>query len=556
MPPAFSDSSTPRRHRRRRSYALLVLPPTLVALAAVPASSGGAHSTPAPRILDHLSSGVMQRYLAAHPEQAQNGAKRLDTGEALANARASSASAVHTPKGLVRFNQDFFGLPQNEESVSGCATNPKIVLSGTNDYRGLLNAKGNFTGWHLSTNGGRSLTNEGLLPTVDIAGNQVPSGGDPVDVVAANCNLYAGSLNYDPVDPFGRRSGLGVYKSSVTRLANCPGGDDPSCWPTRRAVAQVAPPYFLDKEWMDVGNSGRAGRVVWTTYSRFTNDPAAPLGFTGATIFAVRCDGEVRNCTAPINISGPDQDVQFSDVTIGRDGRTYVTWAEIKGELEQTAQTFVFKMRVAQQGSTTFGPTRTIATENNVIPFSGVLHADSFRIATNPKNTVAMVNGRARTFLTWEGCRVRLLDTVCEEPQVKLRYSDDQGKTWSRTRFVSLSGDNYFPTIDTDPATGKIAVAYFTSRYDPVFHNRQDIELATVNPTNGVVTKRQRLTPVSNESESDPLLNSRFIGDYIEVHAQNGKAYVAFNANYTSIPLLGQGSPIPQQDNFLRVAGM
>ena len=47
------------------------------------------------------------------------------------------------------------------------------------------------------------------------------------------------------------------------------------------------------------------------------------------------------------------------------------------------------------------------------------------------------------------------------------------------------------------------------------------------------------------------MLGGTFIGDYFEVAANNGTGYVHFNANYVSIRLLGEGFPIPQQDNFL-----
>ena len=65
------------------------------------------------------------------------------------------------------------------------------------------------------------------------------------------------------------------------------------------------------------------------------------------------------------------------------------------------------------------------------------------------------------------------------------------------------------------------------------------------------MARRQRLTPLSNDPEADPVLGGTFIGDYFEVAAHNGTGYVHFNANYVSIRLLGEGFPIPQQDNFL-----
>jgi hypothetical protein len=526
---------------------------TLAALV-VPLSSSSAGPAPgASRSLAHVSQVVADRYYARHPDQVpaelSKRQRALRVISRIANPRPTTTRA-RAPEGVVRFNRDGFGLPQNEESVAACRSNPDVVLGGTNDYRGLLDPTGAFTGWHLSTDGGRSVRNEGRLPAVDVRGLQRPSGGDPVQSIGAGCSLYAASLNYDPDDPFGQSNGIGVYRTSVDTLATCPGGGHAaSCWPNRRAVATSRPGHFLDKEWMTVGTSGSTGQVVWATFTDFTIDDTAPLGFTKAEIFAVRCSADLARCTQPILISGADKDTQFSDVTVGPDGRTYVSWTEIQGELEQTEQTFIHKLRVAPAGTTNFGPTRIVAVERNAIPFGGSLHANGLRIATIPKNAVALVNGRPRVYIVWDACAVRVADTICENASIRLRYSDDLGATWTPSSTVSTAGENYFPTIDAHG--GRLAVAYFTSRYDPVFHNRQDIELAYLDAGGGVI-RRERLTPFSNESEADPLFNDgRFIGDYIEVALAGGRTYVHFNANYVSRPLVSQGLPVPQQDNFL-----
>ncbi len=303
---------------------------------------------------------------------------------------------------------------------------------------------------------------------------------------------------------------------------------------------------------MAVGRSGSAGEVVWVTFTDYQCNSddcfGEPVTFTNQ-IKAVRCQADLTHCTQPILVSGQQNSLQFSDVTVGPDGRTYVTWEEdnFLANKGQPPSNQRFWMRVAEPGSTHFGPAREVAFEPKDL---SPLHANDFRVATVPKNEVKMVNGKPRAFVTWDSCRVRALDAVCEEPRINLTWSDDLGRTWRRS-VLSAGGDNYFPTISANPGGKSLAVAWYTNRYDAIFHNRQDVELATVNALTGRTTRLQRITRTSNETEADPLLGGSFIGDYIEVFARNDVAYVGYNANYRSTPLLGQGVPIPQQDNYV-----
>jgi hypothetical protein len=302
---------------------------------------------------------------------------------------------------------------------------------------------------------------------------------------------------------------------------------------------------------------------VWVTYSEFIQTGPGGLDFT-ASIKAVRCNITLTTCSDPKQISTKDEDVQFSDITIGPDGRAYVTWSRIDGELTGTAQTFTHKIRVeTAPGSGVFGPEHVVYVETKAIPFGGVLQANDFRIATNPQNDVITVGrpGHTRVFLVWDACKFRLLDSVCEYPEIKLTYSDDQGVTWNGPYVISDGGVNYFPTISADranPTSTNIAISWFTNKYDPAFNNQQDVVQAIVDGSKSVFSKPdslKRLSSSSNESESDPLLGGHFIGDYIETWLGNNVSYTAFNANYRQLPVLFQGLPVNQQDNYVVRSG-
>lgn len=539
--------------RRSRGAPWIALAGLAAVVAAIPAAAAPGEERLSPEVLAQLSQPLALQYFLAHPDEAP--APLRESLAVLAGAGDGIRGEPQPPDPPPpleieedRFNDDESGLPQNEESIAVCRSDPSVVLGATNDLRGRIDPEGNLTGWHLSLDGGETLANEGLLPPVEIDGVAVPSSGDPVVAADADCNLYAGSLNSEPLDSLHEAEGIGVYKSDPATLAGCPGGSAPSCWPTRRGIAKPERDHLLDKEWIDVGESGGAGTVVWAVFADFAlgKAPGPDVG-----MLAVRCDANLVACTEPILVSGTDKRTQFGDVTVGPDGRTYVTWIEIR---RRFGWTFVVKLRIAPAGSTSFGPPRHVRSERSTIPFGGRLQANRFQIATYPKHEVKMVAGHPRVYVVWEACSTRSRGILCQYPEILLTYSDDDGETWTEPIALSKPGVNYFPTIADDPTSDKLAVAWYTNRYDR-FQNAQDVELVTID-ADGSVLKRQRLTDPSNEPEADPLLGSVFIGDYIQTFAHAGIAYTHYNANYRFTRLLGEGGAVAQQDNYLTKAGM
>lgn len=565
-----------------RAALVLVAAMTLI----VPAANAVGGDQPSKAELDQVSQVVAARYWLAHPDQAPD--RMTFAGQNMPQGKRTNSCTASSNKDA--FNCDIFGLPQNEESMTACPTNDNFVLQGTNDYRGLIDPEGNFTGWHWSIDGGHSIQNEGLLPPVNLlhtpTGSQrIPSGGDPVDFIPAGCDkVYAASLAYSATDAFGDNNGVAVYQSTPAILSSCQPflpdtSTNPECWPNRRLVAETDSSHFIDKPWFFVGVQNGV-RYVWVTYTDFAQDPNAPLGYTGASIKAVRCDENLVTCTEPIPISTLDDDVQFSDVTVGPDGRAYITWAKVAGEFENTPQVFTIKYRSeTAPGSGVFNREHVVQVVPNAIPFGGFLHANDFRVATVPKSDVVMVNSPSplcgaaaatcshpRVFVVYDECTTRLLGTICEAPQIKLTYSDDDGATWSPPIIESNGGDNYFPSISADRTytTNNLALAWYTNSYDVQFQNQQDTVATSVDPLTGKARGLKRLTTSSNETEADPILGGVFIGDYIEAVLVKNKLWVGANENYRKVPLLGGYFnapdqpiiPVNQQDNYTFITAL
>jgi hypothetical protein len=568
-------------HRTKRWNRLLRVPlqaAVVIAIVAIPSAAALEHREAPKGFLAHVSQSVAAHYFAKHPADApaQIAGSLSEADDRQEHGSHANGGSCAPNGGNGVFNCDTIGFPQNEESTAACPTNDSYVLMGANDYSGLIESPvGDSTGWYWSTDGGRSVRASGYLPPASFRTmNQpdAPSGGDPVDFIPAGCNaLYAASLVYDPATvPFGP-NGVAVYRTTPATLNSCGGGDNPGCWPVKRMVAESGGSVFIDKEWMFVGTQNGV-RYVWVTWSAFVQDASAPLGYTSVSIQAARCDEMLTTCSAPIPISTVDQDVQFSDVTVGPDGRTYITWAGIEGELPGNPngtpgqpETFVIKERTeTAPGSMTFGPEHVVHVEDNAIPFAGFLQANDFRIATYPKSDVVLVNGKPRIFVIWDACKYRLpFDRTCQEPLIKLKYSlDPDGATWSPVQVLSSGGVNYFPTISADRSyrSNRIAAAWFTNHYDPAFENAQDVVATSIDPETGQARALKRLTPASNEPEADPLLGGFFIGDYIEGVLTAGRYYVGYNANYRKAKILGTFGPpysnsasVNQQDNYLSV---
>jgi hypothetical protein len=90
------------------------------------------------------------------------------------------------------------------------------------------------------------------------------------------------------------------------------------------------------------------------------------------------------------------------------------------------------------------------------------------------------------------------------------------------------------------------AVAWADARETPARTNRRST--ATRSPCTGSSSD----AGVFSALVATPA-HGLFIGDYLQIDLNAGRVYIHYNANLRHVPLVGEGLPIPQQDNYLAV---
>ncbi len=108
-----------------------------------------------------------------------------------------------------------------------------------------------------------------------------------------------------------------------------------------------------------------------------------------------------------------------------------------------------------------------------------------------------------------------------------MRYSDDQGSTWSQPETVSISGatQSFFPWITVDDSTGIVCIAYYA--FDTSEQYGTDTYLA-YSSDGGQTYSNIKVSDVSHTIATIPGFGGGYAGDYIGVAAYGGKAYPAW----------------------------
>jgi hypothetical protein len=417
------------------------------------------------------------------------------------------------------------GFTQSETSTAWCGHNVLVAYNDSGSFLETLPIPGigvSFNGYSVSSDGGRTFTDQGYLNPGANVFNFL--GGDPVAVCIDEKTFYQSSIFLAVT------AGVSVSKSTD-------GGKtfgDPV-----QVVAKDPTLHLIDKPWMaaDPSNS----KNLYVTYTDFD--------FSGTLCTQIRLAIELVSSTdggatwsAPTVIDNgcyPNED-QGSNVAVDGAGKVYVAWEQFPAFLPTNE---IDIARSTDRGNT-FTPKSPVAIVTIVGSPFGLLQG-GFRNNEFPSLAIDLSRGgNGPLYVAWnDGGRKTITDAFANFynfGDAVVSRSDNGGLNWSSPVPVnddnsnapsSAGADHYLPAIAVDNS-GSLGVCFYDRRLDSENFlidrecaNSQD---AGRTWSNHRVTKESFAPSIA----ADLLVNPLYMGDYDTVAVDSTRRSSGFLGAY------------------------
>jgi hypothetical protein len=378
-----------------------------------------------------------------------------------------------------------------------------------------------FTGYSLSSNGGTTFADKGVLPTY--------ANGDGGDPVLAR-NSTTGTIYFTALT-------FGEFVTGIPSLAVFRSTDNGLTFSLpSNSVPGFAAGDTIDKPWLAVDNNAGTGNgTVYQVFRDFSGSAVGGIYLTHST------DGGVTwgpNAGTLIASEG-SFNVQGAYVAVGPDHAVYVFW------LDQSAGSGTansIRMRKSTNLGVSFGPTLTVATLQGTGTNGDLNLTDNlgnyFRSNSFPQAVVNPTNAND-IYVVFNDVGTALGDKA----DVYFVESTNGGFTWSaraRVNTDSTHTDNWSPALAITPDGTHLGVFWYDRSGDVTNNNlitrfgRQ----ATITGGGATVTWGTEAA-VSNvafppEFGHDPAVNPVYMGDYDQVVADNSFFYGTWGDNRTA----------------------
>jgi hypothetical protein len=271
-----------------------------------------------------------------------------------------------------------------------------------------------------------------------------------------------------------------------------------------------------------------AGMVAVTFNSP---SPRTPFGQIGVATAQVTGLGQV----GPFFLQTvPNSDAKnFGDIAIGPASQIVTTYQSNRTGRGPDSAFVSLDPNVL--GSSRFGAP-TVATRLNVGPFRPITPQPVRNVSPTLQLAYDRSNGphRGRLYLSYADA----VNTTTSNLNIFVRFSDDDGKTWSQPVKVNDDSGNtvhFFPAIAVDQSTGNLAIAWYDTRNDAGRNTNVQV-FASVSTDGGLtfLPNVQVSSGSSNAIRNNDTMGNDF-GDYLGVAYSHGVFYPAWADNSSTL---------------------
>jgi hypothetical protein len=200
-----------------------------------------------------------------------------------------------------------------------------------------------------------------------------------------------------------------------------------------------------------------------------------------------------------------------------------------------------------------------------IVPSFNVL-ADMMNINliafTFPKHANrAEPGGKFTNFVVYDDCKNPFVQgnppfTVCLNAEVVMSTSNDNGKSWSTPVSVdTATGHHFYPAITTDPTTGIVNIAYYSTEGDR-FNHEVRVFRNQINPGGTSMGTRQAVTKILDPIDGDPdslgaLQTDAYMGAVARGTTVSGKSRLYISFDSTAVMGTYEGRSVPELNNSI-----
>ena len=385
----------------------------------------------------------------------------------------------------------FQNIQVNSDTLTTCSE-PSIALNPTNPDNLVIGVNNTY---YLPTfDGGNTWTEGKMFSSMGVW-------GDPSLAFDLDGNLYFAHLSGEP--PLSGR-----WADRIIIQKSTDGG---LTW-NDGTYTGLNRPKFEDKEWISIDMTNSIYKnnlyVAWTEFDTLWYSHPA---YKSRILFSRSTDaGETwSNAMKISDVEGDclddDNTTEGAIPAIGPDGEIYIAWAGPKG--------IVFDRSL--DGGVTFGD--DIFVTDHVGGWGWGYEIEGIYGNGLPQTICDISNSpyRGTNYILWADQRNGELN-----PDILLKKSTDKGITWSETKIVNNDNSGrpqFFPWMCIDPITGIMYIVYYDRRN--TISTMTEVYVAR--STDGGETFSNFLI---SESAFEATIQ-KFLGDYINIVAYNGKAY-------------------------------